>query len=221
MTVPANYAMVTNWYFHIPTMGKVTDSIFPATRRSPRTWDYGTIPRSAGGNRAGDSIQGWKLHVGCAPDQIETLFRVTSPILTNVSHKYCPFEEYQSQQIKFRDTSEMKGKAPGKAIAIYPRDPRELATYVRLLDEAIETHNILSSSQLTPYPGGIHGDLELGKTGMLGCRYGGFFGSLARSHMLYNPHNGRNVVDPRFTKFKPDFIRTIPAEISGLIARAN
>ena len=49
------------------------------------------------GNRQGDSIQGWKLHVGCAPDQIETLFRVTSPVLTNVSHKYCPFEEYQSQ----------------------------------------------------------------------------------------------------------------------------
>jgi hypothetical protein len=65
---------------------------------------------------------------------------------------------------------------------------------------------------------GVKGDLALGTTGFVYCRYGGFQGQLADKERLYNPDTKETIPDPRFLQPYPNFIKQVPDEIKKIIA---
>ena len=92
------------------------------------------------------------------------------------------------------------------------------------LDQAIRQFNSAvqrpirgrASHGLRPFPGGVKGDLALGSTGFVYCRYGAFQGALADKGLIYDPVAQDTCPDPRFKKPYPDFIRRVPTEISAV-----
>jgi hypothetical protein len=209
------------WWAWLPSSKEgPNQSIFPADD-SPY-WETGDIPQEIQEQYSnGDPcVQGWKLHLALNKEDIEKLFPVVSPILKDlrVMHKFSDVEDYKMVD-------------DGKACAIYPVSPTQVDKIVRALDWAIGIHNTKArvtrgkwatnnndnNNKIRPHSSGVKGDLALGNTGVIYCRYGAFTGGLAEAKKLYNPLKGDLCDETRGEMPYPGFIKTVPDEIANLI----
>jgi hypothetical protein len=200
-----------NWWTYTKIFGP-DKSIFPDNKGGPK-WIKEEIPKKWA---KFNSVQGWKLHICVFPDDIENLFNAISEDLSKVAHKFYPFDEYK--KIKYGSTFKNSKNAIGKACTIYPNDPKHLKSLVDAIDLTLSKKIVANKKkpvkdQLRPYPGGVRGDIALGKTGFIYCRYGAFWGDLANKEKLYNNIQKKLVNDPRSVTPYPDFIKSIPNEI--------
>lgn len=228
MGAPQGYFEAEGWWW-FEKADMPTKSIFPIF--GGPLWKEGEIPVNCGGGYRGKSVQGWKLHVCVHPEDIEGLFVALYPVLRELPHKFTPFEIYSKQRVGFA-AFQLVGKddgdsAAGKACVIYPSSPTKVKEIVPCLDKAIRQANELAakpirgrvSKEIRPFPGGVKGDLSLGNTGFVYCRYGAFQGELARKNQVYNPDTKKTCLDPRFNKPFPDFIRVVPIEIKTVLPK--
>jgi hypothetical protein len=194
-------------------------SIFPDANGGPG-WTKGQIPKTYADTKY--DTQGWKLHICVQPAEIEGLFKLLSPMLQKVAHKFAPFEVYATQRTGYAAYQLIGGSkgddAAGKACVIYPDTPGVIGEIVPKIDLAISTYNAKTErpQRIRPFPGGVKGDLALGVTGFIYTRYGAFSGKLADAKRLYDPISGTTCADPRFDKPFPDFITAIPTEIEAV-----
>jgi hypothetical protein len=216
------YYEAQGWWFW--AAGKMPEQSILPVEGGPE-WEQGDLPIEFAivgkkSKAVHNSIQGWKLHLAVEPEDIPLLYFAVSPVLRlqQVAHKFYPFGGY------------MEGR-DSKACAIYPETPTQLAEIVPLLDSAIERTRLTmiarrnSSDIIRPWVasvrprhGGVKGDLALGTTGVVHCRYGGFEGTLADQDKVWDPKTEKTFPDPRNIRPFPDFITQVPGEIEKLIA---
>jgi len=188
-------------------------SIFP-DKLGGSGWAFGDIPDKFGGGKRGKSVQGFKLHICAHPESIQGLFDAlhATLILYQLPHKFAPFQIFSQQQVGHAAFqligSDAGDSAAGKACVVYPSNPTDLGLIVPVLDDVIRR-----SPGIRPFPGGVKGDMALGKTGFIYCRYGAFQGDLARQYLVYDPIAGNTCHDPRFIKPLPDFFKYAPGAI--------
>jgi len=227
MAPPKGYFEGEGWWWWLDGASEMpTKSLFPDDNGGPG-WRQGDIPDKFGGGR-GQTVQGWKIHVCVHPAEIEGLYLAVSELLkqNNLAHKFAPFEIYSAQKTGIKAYkqigTETGDSAAGKACVIYSKIPDDIRNIVPRLDQAIRQFNAqakvpvrgMASKGIRPFPGGVKGDLALGTTGFVYCRYGAFQGSLARSNQVFDPINKMCCPDPRFTKPFPDFIKIPPVELT-------
>ena len=221
-----DYSLLLNWLFwNGGATYEPTKSIFPDANGGP-SWVVGDIPPGMGGARGQKSVQGWKIHVCVFPNAVENLFDAVADLLIieKLTHKFFPFEPYKKQKTGYKAFQAIgtdKGDAAaGKACVIYPASPEVIAGIVPKIDRAIIVHNEANrhdkQRRCVPFPGGVKGDLALGRTGFVYCRYGAFSGHLADTSQVYDSVSKTLCPDPRFTKPYPPFIREIPTEIRAV-----
>ena len=220
---PSGYFSGEGWWWW-PAAEMPVKSVFPNDMGGPG-WVLGEIPPEFGGGRRGQSVQGWKIHVCCHPEAVEGLFQALSRLLSGVAHKFAPFPIYSQQRTGFtayrQIGTQLGDSAAGKACVIYPSTPTQIRDLVPRIDHAISQMNIALTRPvrgqrgqgIRPFPGGVKGDLALGRLGFVYTRYGAFQGDLARSEQVYDPIHHTTCADPRFSKPFPDFIKSVPAEI--------
>jgi hypothetical protein len=229
MGVPDGYFESEKWWWWLDGASRMpAKSVFPDKTGGPG-WTIGDIPDNFGGGR-GETVQGWKIHVCVHPADIEGLFVALSQLLMQnlLAHKFTPFEIYSQQKIGYaafqRIGTDQGDSAAAKACVIYPPTPTQLGEIVPKLDQAIRQINALARGgspvhgktlkKMRPFPGGVKGDLPLGNTGFVYCRYGAFQGALARSNQVYDPIRNNCCADPRFTRPFPDFVKVPPVELT-------
>jgi hypothetical protein len=229
-----------SWWMWTPGTNECPNkSIFPDENEP--YWKMGDIPQKIQEQYAdGDPcVQGWKLHLAVNKEDIENLVPVVSPLLKSlgVMHKFSEVEDYK----KYDD---------GKACAIYPVSPTQLDKIVRKLDVAIGVYNMAANMthkeaakmthkkeeekkgrwvtnnsnndhKIRRHGSGVRGDLALGNTGVIYCRYGAFTGGLGDDKKLYNPLKDDVCADLRGEVPYPEFIKTVPDEIARHIATTS
>jgi hypothetical protein len=216
MAPPNGYASFEGWWMWTQ-FTENQSTIFPDGSGGPG-WEEGTIPKSIGLYKTGpgQNVQGWKIHVCAFPTDIEVLFKILSEYLKPMAHKFAPFDVYKEQRTGYAAYQlighEGGDSAAGKACVIYPSNPRDLAVVAKTIDQLIQR----SGTGIRPFPGGVKGDLALGSTGFVYCRYGAFWGKLATDNLLYDPIEKKTCKDPRFTSPYPAFIKYIPNEINSV-----
>ena len=172
------------------------------------------------------SVQGWKMHVGCHPRDLITFFTTIAPVLNRhkIQHKFHSFATEFRHKVGYRvDYKE----GEGKTCVIYPDDPTHLVQIVNLVEAEIIRANAQymadTSGQVgpafRPYPGGVPGTMNVGRTGFIGVRYGGFVGPLPDRSELYDVRKLEVIADPRGKTPYPSFITSVPAEIMLIKAR--
>jgi len=217
------------WWGWLPLSEECPNkSILPADD-SPG-WKEGDIPQEiqekfAASGDGDPCVQGWKLHIAVDRADIEKLFEVVSPTLRakRIMHKFRNFDEY-------------KGSTDDKACTIYPISPTQLDEIVPKLDNIIQRSNMSANMMrnrfvkndetinnkynhtIKPLSNGVEGDLALGKTGFIYCRYGAITGGIGRENKLYNPLDGGLCEDPRGKAPYPEFFKKVPDEIERHIA---
>lgn len=226
MPPPPGYHEAMRWWFY---MGAdiPTQSVFPDQLGGPR-WVAGQIPQT---HRVTPyDSQGWKIHVCVHPDNMLELYQTIGDLLRrrNAAHKFMPFQDYSrltTGSAAFARIGTPAGESgAGKACVVYPTDPVDLRNIATEIDNAITQANALArrpvrgavAQGMRPFPGGVKGDLKIGRSGFVYCRYGGFQGGLADREQIYDPVANQVIPDPRYTKAFPDFIRTIPSEIMAI-----
>ena len=172
------------------------------------------------------SVQGWKMHVGCHPQDLIAFFTTIAPVLNRhkIQHKFHSFATMYGHETGYRVDYK---QGEGKTCVIYPDDPKHLVDIVNLVEAEIIRANARymadTSGQVgpafRPYPGGVPGTMIVGRTGFIGVRYGGFVGPLPDNSQLYNVRKFKVEADPRGQKPYPDFIKTVPFEILQIKAR--
>lgn len=166
------------------------------------------------------TVQGWKVHVCVRADAIRSLFVALSSELQKMHcmHKFAVFENYE------------QNPETGKACVVYPKDPGNLSMIVRRIEHVLnniaaieargnkarEKRGANPSANMAPFEGGIQGDLRIGRSGYVYCRYGTFWGELADKGLIYNPKTKGTQKDLRNAVAVPDFVESVPKEIQEL-----
>jgi len=204
------YFSAQGWWWYEPVT-MPGHSVFPTDRGV--SWIKSKIPTK---EKTDHSSQGWKLHISVHPEEVTKFNDVVLPLLQKlrVCHKYYPQTAYK--QMNWRPEGEPKDGL-GKAIAVYPDDPLALKKVVRF----VEGYLIENKLTFRPFPGGIPGDLLVGKTGLMYIRYGGFAGVIADQKKVYNPETKKKEKDPRFLKPFPTFVHCIPSDLLELRLEAT
>ena len=172
------------------------------------------------------SVQGWKMHVGCHPLDLISFFTTIAPVLNRhlIQHKFHSFATQYEHEVGYRVDYK---QGEGKTCVIYPDDPKHLVEIVNLVEAEIVRANAKymadTSGQVgpafRPYPGGVPGTMNVGRTGFIGVRYGGFVGPLPDKSELYDIRALDVIPDPRGKTPYPSFITSVPAEIMAIKAR--
>ncbi|WP_415920806.1 hypothetical protein [Tateyamaria sp. SN6-1] len=172
------------------------------------------------------SVQGWKMHVGCHPLDLISFFTTIAPLLNKhkIMHKFHSFATQYGHEVGHNVAYE---KGEGKTCVIYPDDPRHLVRIVNLVEAEIIRANARYMADTSgtvgpafrPYPGGVPGTMNVGRTGFIGVRYGGFVGPLPDHSQLFDVRKLEVVRDPRGRNPYPDFITSVPTEILHIKAR--
>ena len=172
------------------------------------------------------SVQGWKMHVGCHPLDLISFFSTLAPVLNQnkIMHKFHSFATQYGHDVGHNVAYE---QGEGKTCVIYPDDPKHLVRIVNLVEAEIIRANAKYMADTSgrvgpafrPYPGGVPGTMNVGRTGFIGVRYGGFVGPLADQSKLYDVRALEVKNDPRGRTPYPDFITTVPTEIQHIKAR--
>lgn len=218
MPPPNGYSQYKDWYIPTaPDLHYPTKSTFSTDEAGG--WETGDT-KLYGQYEFERTIQGWKLHVCVRPDAVRSLFYALSPELAKLKayHKFADFEKYEANP------------ETGKACVVYPTDPQNLAVIVRRVEYVLATMQTLEArgmaaqekrgiqpgAALQPLQGGVQGDLRVGQSGFVYCRYGGFLGELADKEKIYNPETKKPEKDKRNDVPYPAFITSVPAEIQAL-----
>lgn len=226
MPPPSGYFEALHWWFY-QAADVPTHSVFPDQRGGP-LWIRGQIPATHRQTR--HDSQGWKIHVCVHPEDIGELFQAIGPVLRQrgIAHKFMPFQDYSrltTGSAAFARIGTPAGESgAGKACVVYPDDPAHLRAIAMEIENAIAQANTMARRPIRgvtrqgmrPFPGGVKGDLKIGRSGFVYCRYGGFQGGLADRNEIYDPIADRVMPDPRFTKPYPDFIKSVPSEIMAI-----
>ncbi|MEL6564468.1 MAG: hypothetical protein AAFQ59_08485 [Pseudomonadota bacterium] len=172
------------------------------------------------------SVQGWKLHVGCHPLDMIAFFTTLAPMLNRhkIMHKFNSFATMYGHDVG-HNVEYKQGE--GKTCVIYPDDPKHLVQIVNLVEAEITRANaqyMIDTSGGTrpafrPYPGGVPGDMAVGRTGFVAVRYGGIVGPLPDQSQLFNILERKPEPDPRGVLPYPKFITSVPFEIMQIKAR--
>ena len=224
---PVDITGGNKWIQPINSVEMAPRSCVPS-RRSPGAWRLVDFTRYG----YPDVIQGWKMHIGCHPEDFRYFFAVMSRLLARkrIPHKFLTLDTVNMPCGKEQGSE----NGQGKSCVIYPSDPihlREIALEVEGLIryenagaalECIRTGSPIRPV-IRPYPGGVKADLKVGRTGFIGVRYGAFTGVLATKKypggkgMLYDPISKTEVPDPRNMRPYPEFASNIPSSIRALM----
>ena len=198
------------------------------SRRSPGAWRMVDFAKYG----YPDVIQGWKIHVGCHPEDFIDFFVMMSRYLVrnDVAHKFLTFDSVNMPCGK--EAGHDNGE--GKSCVIYPSDPRALRLIVLSVEAIIRQENAAAIAncvrrglpikpKVRPFPGGVKGDLNVGTTGFVAVRYGAFSGRLAtKKHpggkgMLFDPFAKVEIPDPRNFRPYPEFAANLPHSVRAIV----
>ena len=198
--------------------------------KTPGMWTLQKVPSKW----YDQNIQGWKLHVCVHPDGQMALFHILSKLLCrlDVAHKFLPFEaamRHETGVAAWNRITPQHYDGEGKSCVIYPKHPRHLITLFHLVDGELRRFNAEVAAEaarngrepdlLRPFPGGVKGDMQLGTSGFIYTRYGGFAGSMTmgKNKSVWNPFTESYEKDPRYERPYPAFASNIPGGIRALM----